>query len=201
MTISQLISANGARTPRYITIGGRTVFGSVTATATGLVHKTFGAVTPVANHTFHGGDDPVDTGNEPWWNDQDLVAPHIVAMKTSFPGFTYLPGEPDMPPTWAGDIDTGRGRFKIVVILRHDQGLPFVKLLSKQRLGTNLRGRFIPSPHLFTSGALCIADESDWNAGEHTAATATAWAAHWLAAYVEWRINHHWPVRGVSVAA
>ena len=71
MTIAQLLSANGAEVPRYITVDGRTVFGHVTSTAIGLVHKDYGPVTPVVNHTFHGGEDPVDEGNEPWWIDEE----------------------------------------------------------------------------------------------------------------------------------
>lgn len=201
MTIAQLLSVNGARTPRYITVSGRTVFGSVTATATGLLHPDHGPVTKIDNHTFHGGEDPEDKGDVPWWSDDVKVVRHIVAMKQAFPGFAYVAAEDDLPPCWHGVIDTGRGAFRVGIYLRRDQGLPFVKLLSKQRLGRDCGGRFRRSPHLYDSGALCMADQDDWDPDAHTAVTATAWAAHWLAAFTEWRITLQWPVDGSHVAA
>jgi hypothetical protein len=97
-----------------------------------------------------------------------------------------------------GDIDTGRGKFKVVVVLRRDQGLPFVRLFGGPRLGVNAGRRWMPSPHLYLNGNLCVADSADWNQDEHTAATVVAWTAHWLAAYTEWRITRRWPVQGVQ---
>lgn len=201
MTIAQLLSLNGARTPRYITVAGRTVFGSVSATASGLIHPEHGPVTQVADHTFHGGADVEDEGHAHWWEDDVRIVRHIAAMKQSFPGFDYVAADGELAPHWRGQIDTGRGAFRIGVFLRHDEGLPFVKVLSKQRLGRNCGGRFVPSPHLYVSGALCIADQDDWDPQAHTAATATAWAAHWLAAFTEWRIMLKWPVEGAHAAA
>jgi hypothetical protein len=201
MSIAQLLSINGAEVPRYITVGGRTVFGPVTTTSTGLVHTDHGPVTAVSNHTFHGGSDPVDSGQENWWEDKAKVERHVQAMAHAFPDFAYVPGDADSAPCWVGRIDTGRGIFDIGVFLRRDEGLPFVSVLSKQRLGIPAGRRFIPSPHLYDNGSLCIAGQSDWNPAEHTAATATAWAAHWLAAFTTWRITRKWPVEGVHVAA
>ena len=43
-----------------------------------------------------------------------------------------------------------------------------------------------------------VADRSDWDPAVHTAATVTGWAAHWLAAFTEWRITRRWPVEGVQ---
>ncbi|CPT75881.1 Uncharacterised protein [Mycobacteroides abscessus] len=84
---------------------------------------------------------------------------------------------------------------------RRDQGLPRVHVFN-HRLGANAGRKWQPSPHLFTSGSLCVADASDWDPEQHTAATVTAWAAHWLAAYTEWRMSRRWPVEGVrSVVA
>ncbi len=200
MTIAQLLSANGAQVPRYITVNGRTVFGNVTSTPGGLVHPDHGPVTRVANHTFHGGEDPVDTGDQPWWRDDDGIVRHIHAMEKAFPGFVYVHSE-DNPPSWVGTIDTGRGVFTIGVLLRRDEGLPSIFVISKQRLGVDVNGRFRRAPHLYDSGHLCVADQSDWDAVEHTAATATAWAAHWLAAFTEWRFTQKWPVDGVHGAA
>ena len=141
MTIAQLLSANGAQVPRYITVDGRTVFGTVTSTPTGVIHADHGLVTRVPNHTFHGGNDPVDLGDQSWWNDDVKIVRHIVAMKLAFPGFVYVTGD-DGPPGWCGAIDTGRGSFTIAVHLRRDEGLPFVAVLSKQRLGVDVNGRF-----------------------------------------------------------
>ena len=41
----------------------------------------------------------------------------------------------------------------------------------------------------------------DWNADEHDAVTVVAWAAHWLAAYSEWRFTSKWPSEGAAVEA
>lgn len=200
MSMAQLLSINGARTPRFITVAGRTVFGSVTATASGLIHPEHGLVTAVAPGTFHGGGDPEDDGQHHWWADTETMRPHIEAMSHSFPGFVYVEPVGEMAPWWHGMIDTGRGAFHVGVFLRQDEGLPHVKVLSKQRLGRNCGRRFVRSPHLYDSGALCIADQSDWDITAHTAATATAWAAHWLAAFTEWRITLKWPVEEFRAA-
>ena len=201
MTMATLLSHFGLSAERYVTTSGQVVFGGVTKSAVGLTHPAYGAVTPVSNHTFHGGDDPVDDGADDWWTDDVKVVTHIVSMKQAFPQFQYLPGDDDTAPCWVGDIDTGRGAFTIGVFLRRDEGLPFVSVLSKQPLGRAAGKRFIRSPHLYDSGSLCIADQSDWDQNVHTAATATAWAAHWLAAFTEWRITLKWPVDGVHVVA
>ncbi|WP_148615524.1 hypothetical protein [Nocardioides rubriscoriae] len=201
MTMSTLLSHFGLDAERYVTTSGQVVFGGVTTSAAGLTHATHGPVTSVANHTFHGGDDPVDGGHDHWWSDDVKAVRHIVAMKQAFPGFKYVRGDDDIAPYWLGDIDTGRGVFTIGVFLRRDEGLPFVTVISKQPLGRPAGRRFVRSPHLYDSGSLCIADQSDWDPTVHTAATATAWAAHWLAAFTEWRITLKWPVDGVHVAA
>jgi hypothetical protein len=167
-------------------------------TPTGPVHKAYGAVTAVAPHTFHGGDEaadelaPAPTG---WWDNSALINRHIEEMNKSFPGFVYLAADDEIPPCWGGIIDTRRGQFEVLVMTRRDQGLPRVHVCN-HRLGVNAGRRWQHPPHLFTSGSLCVADPSDWDPSQHTAATATAWAAHWLAAYTEWRIFRRWPVEG-----
>lgn len=201
MSMATLLSHFGLNAERYVTTSGQVVFGGVTKSAVGMTHATYGTVTTVSNHTFHGGDDPVDGGANPWWTDDVKAVRHIIAMKQAFPTFQYVRGDDGNPPCWVGDINTGRGVFTIGVLLRRDEGLPFVSVLSKQPLGRSAGRRFLRSPHLYDSGSLCIADQSDWNPAVHTAATATAWAAHWLAAFTEWRITLKWPVDGVHVAA
>lgn len=198
MTIAALLRHHGIRVPRFVTVNGQVVFDDVTMTSSGPVHKVHGAVTPVVPHTFHGGDEaadelpPAPTG---WWDDAALINRHVDEMSKSFPTFLYLSADGERPPCWSGTIDTGRGRFKVLTMTRRDQGLPSVHVY-KHRLGVNAGRRWQRPPHLFTSGNLCIADPSDWDPSQHTAATATAWAAHWLAAYTEWRISRRWPVEG-----
>jgi hypothetical protein len=203
MTIATLLGHFGIHVPRYVTMDGQIVFDGVTPVAggVGFTHPSHGSVTPVARHTFHGGEDlPEDgpDGSEEWWNDETAIARHVEAMKEHFPNFVYVPAEDDMAPFFIGDINTGRGHFKIGVVMRRDQALPTVRVVAGPKLGVSVSGRWKPSPHLYLSGNLCVADRDDWNPEEHTAATVTAWAAHWLAAFTEWRITRRWPVEGVQ---
>lgn len=203
MTIPALLRHHGVRTPRYVTVDGQIVFGDVAATPTGMAHKDFGPVTAVMPHSFHGGDEGIDElsrSDTEWWRNEAAVARHLDAMKKSFPGFFYLPAEGDVCPAWGGFIDTGRGKFEVLVMTRRDQGLPRVAVLH-QRLGVNAGRRWLPAPHLFTNGNLCVADPSDWDPNHHNAATVTAWTAHWLAAYTEWRFTRRWPVEGFQTVA
>ena len=201
MTIAALLGHFGISVPRYVTLDGQIVFDGVSATGRGgYPHATHGSVTPVNNHTFHGGDEELDGGPAntlPWWDDEAQIARHVEAMEKCFPRFTYLPADGDLGPCWVGEINTGRGRFEIGVVLRSDQGLPFVRVIGGPRLGVNAGRSWRPSPHLYLNGNLCVAGSDDWDANEHTAATVTAWAAHWLAAFTEWRITRRWPVEGV----
>lgn len=202
MSIAALLKNFGIHVPRYVTMNGQIVLGGVTASGSGFVHAEHGPVTPVASHTFHGGvaaldDDAATT----WWNAPAAISRHVDAMAQAFPGFEYVEAINDDPPYWVGPINTGRGTFNISVTLRRDSGLPIVNVLDSRRLGAPEGRRWRRSPHLYDNDSLCIADRDDWRADEHTAATATAWAAHWLAAYTEWRITRHWPVEGVHNAA
>ncbi|MFI2562610.1 hypothetical protein [Paenarthrobacter sp. NPDC018779] len=202
MTIAALLRHHGVNVPRFVTVDGRVVFDDVTITGEGeYSHATFGVVTPVAKHTFHGGVEgsDVDSGSvtERWADDE--VSRHVNAMKRSFPNFTYLPPENDTSPCWFGVLDTGRGSFHVAIILRRDRQLPRVAVLGGVRLGIPSGRRWQPSPHLYDNGNLCVADGKEWIPEEHTAATVTAWAAHWLAAYTEWRMTRQWPVEGVQL--
>lgn len=118
-------------------------------------------------------------------------------MEAAFPSWTYLPATGVLGPTWGGAIDTGRGKFLVAIRTRRDERLPAVTVLGP-RLGVNAGKRWVPSPHLFLSGNLCVAEQSDWDSEQHTVATVAGWAAHWLAAYTEWRMSMRWPVEGAG---
>ena len=202
MSIASLLSHHGVDVPRYVTVDGRVVFDGVSITASGtLVHNTFGTVTPVRDHTFHGGEDHLDmmTG-KPWWMDTSELDRHAIAMQLSFPGFVYAGATSSRGPRWAGTIDTGRGKFTLEVELRADRALPPLRVIGP-KLGAFSSGRWVPSPHLYLSGNLCVADRDEWNPEEHDAATAVTWGAHWLAAYTEWRMSRRWPADGTYAHA
>jgi hypothetical protein len=203
MTIAELLHHHGVHVPRYVTVNGRIVFDGVSSTSSGFEHETLGHVTLVANHTFHGGTaepDDEPSSRTKWWDEEERLVRHVSAMERAFPNFMYLPAEGDMGPCWGGVIDTGRGKFKVLIMTRRDEGLPRVAVLGL-RLGVHAGKRWIPSPHLYLNGNLCVADETDWDPGHHTVATVTGWAAHWLAAYTEWRFTRRWPVDGVRAVA
>lgn len=177
---------------------GQIVFDGVTATSSGSVHATHGPVTPVDSHTFHGGiDSPPDssTDHSLWWEDSERLNRHRLAMGVSFPDWSYLPAASNRGPSWTGIVNTGRGRFLVAIDTRRDGGLPTVRVLGP-KLGVNAGKRWVPSPHLYLSGNLCVAEQSDWDPARHTVATVVGWAAHWLAAYTEWRMSRIWPVEG-----
>lgn len=203
MTMPALLSRFGLHKARFVTTSGQVIFDGVTLTATGgFNHAVHGNVTPVANHTFHGGTEEPDDETRPpaWWDDATLLARHHDAMESAFPGFSYVPGDGDVPPAWGGVIDTGRGKFNVGIFTRHDQGLPRVVVFN-HHLGAPAGKRRRKPPHLFVNDNLCVADEGDWDRETHTVATVVGWAAHWLSAYTEWRISRRWPVEGVHVRA
>ncbi|WP_071606298.1 hypothetical protein [Luteipulveratus halotolerans] len=204
MSIATLLGHFGIDVPRYIAMDGQVVIDGVTQeSGGGYIHATHRSVTPVATHTFHGGEEEpldVEADSAPWWQNSEAIGRHVGAMKHAFPGFAFMPPSDGLPPCWIGDINTGRGTFTIGVFLRYDEGLPIVKVLKGGRLGVNAGKGWVPSEHLYLNGNLCIADRSDWKSA-HTAATATAWAAHWLAAFTEWRITRRWPVEGFQPRA
>lgn len=204
MSVPSLLRHHGVRVPRFVTVAGQVVFDNVDTAPSGFVHREFGPVTAVAPHRFHGGAEEPEAAlaqqGSDWWDEPDTLARHVDAMGSSFPGFVYLPAEDGLPPSWGGTINTGRGQFEVLIMTRRDQGLPRVHV-SKPRLGANAGRRWQRPPHLYSSGSLCVADSGDWDPSRDTAATVTAWAAHWLAAYSEWRITRQWPVEGVDFVA
>ena len=198
MSMPALLSQFGLDTQRFVTSDGRVIFDGVTGSAGGYSHPEYGAVSAMASHGFHGdGPEPTDeTTPAPWWEDESQLQRHIDALAAAFPGFRQLEYDGEHPPMWFGDLDTGRGKFTVAIALRHDRGLPFVRVIKGPKLGIPTGRSWIPSPHLYLNGNLCIADQSDWDLDLHTVATAVAWTAHWLAAFTEWRITRRWPVEG-----
>jgi len=196
MTLATLLSHVGIAVPRYVTVDGQIVLDA--APTTGFVS----APMPVAPHRFHDGEDPAPERSayaSAWWNiDTDARAADETAMATHFPNFVQYADDGDY--AFGGELNTGRGRFKILVLPHVDKSLPTVIPLHKG-LGRQAGRRLQRPPHLYTNGNLCIADSADWLPAEHTTATAVAWAAHWFAAYTEWRISSRWPTEGFGAAA
>lgn len=195
MTIAGLLKKHGIHSPRYVTETGRVLVAAQGASAAGL---------PVKSHSFHGGTET--TGSESssvaWWHEPDALVSDRSAVAEFFPGFTEVDQSAgDEPPAWEGTIDTGYGLFKVRVQHRADHGLPRVLVLDSKRRGKSRRGKWVPSPHQYLSGALCVAEEGDWDATKNNVADVIAWAAHWHACYVAWLAGDVWPTPGVRSVA
>lgn len=136
----------------------------------------------------------------PWWIEgQDAKAADIAAMRQSFPGFTKFGDDGEY--AFQGTIDTGRGRFQCLVLPMPDHSMPSV-IPMRKNLGRSEGRRFAKAPHTYLSGRLCIAETGDWDSDRHTTATAVGWAAHWFAAYAEWRLmGGQWPTEGLREEA
>jgi hypothetical protein len=198
MTITSLLRHVGINVPRFVTVDGAIVFDRPKPTLT-----TVSTATALQPHRFHGGEDPSPQREDytsAWWNtDNDARERDIEAMKTSFPGFEVIDSNGDL--AYGGIIDTGRGRFPLLLMPQVDGSLPTAVTKSSVRLGRQEGRYWRKAPHLYLSGALCIADSRDWHPGDHTTATAGAWAAHWFAAYTEWRMSGVWPTDGYGIVA
>lgn len=205
MSLPSLLSHFGIDDQRFVTSTGRVIFDGVTKSPLGQRHShpEYGVVTPVETHRFHGDEpEPQDGGADgAWWADEAELERHDSAVRAAFPGFTRVEGHESEPPVWVGTLDTGRGKFTIAVCTRWDRELPSVTILKGQKPGVATGRSWVPSPHLYLNGALCIADRTDWKPAEHTVATAITWSAHWLAAYTEWRMIRRWPVDGAQARA
>lgn len=189
MSIPSLLSHIGMYVPRGVSVDGRIIGGSEAGYAIAQ-----GTATAVVPHTFHGGDEPAErSGERPWWEGDERRSRDIAAMRGAFPGFELV--DPDKY-LWRGVIDTGRGRFEISVVGSPSGQIPSIGVEHPRQLvrpeGRSMRR----SPHLYDSGRLCVAAAEDWDQDKHTTATAIGWAAHWLAAYTEWRMSGHWPIPG-----
>lgn len=191
MSLPSLLRYVGLDIPRGVSIDGRVLTGRAATAAV-----TTGAATAIVPHTFHGGNDPaVQTAPSAWWDDSAARDSDIAVVRRNFPHFIL--DRRGGGHTWTGTIDTGRGRFAVAIAADSADGLPAIAPVRPRALGRN-EGRhgFRPAPHLYLSGNLCVADTGDWHPGEHTSATAIAWAAHWYAAYTDWRIGGPWPTEG-----
>ncbi len=191
MTLPSLLRYVGIDIPRGVSIDGRVLFGRAATAA--VAAGTASAVVP---HAFHGGDEPPPAATRSaWWDDPAARDADIADVNRAFPGFRL--DQRDGGHAWTGTIDTGRGTFDVTVVADPAGGLPTIVPVTPRVLGRNEGRRgFRPAPHLYLSGNLCVADTSDWHQGEHTSATAIAWAAHWYAAYTDWRLGGPWPTDG-----
>lgn len=197
-----MLAKFGVANKRFVTTSGLILFDDVVRTSNGFVHSTFGHVTPVVKARFHGGADPSDAVDTRWWlTDEEEVQRHVDAMSRAFPTFGFVAGDEEHAPVFGGTLDSGRGSFEVLVMLRRDRGLPCV-VAPNVRLGKHSGRRWKAAPHLYDSGALCVAGQEDWDPDEHTAATAVAWAAHWFANYTLWFVDSmdRWPTEGQDVA-
>jgi hypothetical protein len=195
MTVATLLAHVGINVPRYVTVGGEVVRDPATSRTTPPLR--------IEAHRFHDGSDPAPARNkldEAWWNtDPESRVVDENAMRTYFPGFSlYIGGGNDY--VWNGTINTGRGSFVIFVLPQVDRSLPTI-VPKMKNLGRPEGRRLRRSPHLYDSGAICVAATSDWDPTQHTTAIAVAWAAHWFAAYTEWRMRGYWPTDGYGAVA
>lgn len=188
MTIAALLSHLGVHVPRYVTVDGLVVAGVVPQDVVG---------TQVKAARFHGGPDPVGVEGIPWWiADPASAMADITDMAIRFP--LFVPVRDEVRFVWSGTVDTGRGRFPVRLAHHPERSLPMVTVPGR-RLGRSRRGLWENPPHTYLSGALCVAGQDDWDATDSTS-TAVAWAAHWLAAYTEWRVSGIWPTPGYEHA-
>lgn len=189
MSIPTLLRFLGLDVPRYVTIDGRVIKGLAPA---GVV------ATQMRPHRFHGGgagSAALEVAAGWWAQDPNLKTRDVEDMGLRFPGFTPI-DEHDAGYGWRGRIDTGRGVFDVEVLHRPDRSLPLVCVRGRH-LGRSVRGLWCRAPHLYDSGALCVATKDDWDPTSGLTSTAVAWTAHWLAAYSEWRISGLWPTPGL----
>ncbi|MGX1562881.1 hypothetical protein [Streptomyces sp. NPDC055506] len=193
MSIPTLLRHVGINAPRSVTVDGRIVLDGA--------HTVSQPITKMEPHRFHGGEDPSPVRSEfqsAWWNtDPAGRQSDVEAMRAAFPAFTLVDDEGDY--FYFGEINTGRGVFPVAVFPQVNKSLPSVR--TTRRLGRQEGKRWKKPPHLYTSDALCIAGASDWNPERHSTATAVAWAAHWFAAYTEWRMRGFWPTDGYGEVA
>ncbi len=196
MSLATLLAHVGIDVPRYVTVGGQVVLDPTP------MNTSTPAPMAVSPHRFHDGEDParewVNDADAWWITDEAARAADEAAMALHFPTFVQFGEDDDY--AFFGQLDTGRGSFKVIVLPAVDRSLPSV-VPTHRGLGRPVGRRLQRPPHLYNSGNLCIADASNWRPGVHTTATAVAWTAHWLAAYTEWRISGRWPTDGFGAEA
>lgn len=196
MTLATLLGHVGIEVPRYVEVGGQVVLDPTRASS------STPAPMAIAPHRFHDGEDPAPEriGHaSAWWNTDAVArAADEDAMATYFPNFLQFGEDGDY--AYGGVLNTGRGRFKILVVPHADRSLPSIIPLHGG-LGRQTGRRLQRPPHVYTSGNLCVADTRDWKSEVHTTATAVGWAAHWFAAFTEWRFTGRWPTEGFGAVA
>lgn len=185
MTIAAVLKHHGHHCARSILTNGRLRFDikSVSSTSVSM---------PLKSHTFHGGSDHVEGAPSGWWLEPGSMDVECEEMATYFPDFHLIEGTEDAPPAWYGTIHTSLGKYPVLISHRRDHSLPGVTPVNPVHRGRNVGRRFRRSPHLYDNGNLCVALESDWEAGSDTAATVVGWAAHWHAVYQEWFFTGKW---------
>lgn len=190
MTILDILGHHGHSVLPVVQADGRVVFQDAS--------KPVVSGAPVERHEFHGGDIPeVSDTSEFWWEVDAALDEERLNMQHRFPGFVEIQ-RPGRPPAWLGTIDTGYGSFEIRVDHRTDHGLPWVVPVSPTLRQRSAGGGVVKAPHLYTNGYLCIAAQDDWDPSRHDASTVVAWAAHWHAIYVGWRVSNRWLSSGWS---
>ncbi|OMC34463.1 hypothetical protein A5739_05960 [Mycobacterium colombiense] len=195
MTIKEMLRHHGYNCSRVVLPSGRLEFQTSKATTAcvGL---------PLTTHTFHGGDEPVETAdNAPWWLAKGALDRDRAEMKDYFPSFVEIGGDAELAPAWVGLIETRIGHFRIAVIHRFDHSLPKVVPIEPKNRVKRIGRRLIDAPHLYTNGNLCVAAQEDWDCDRDSIATVVAWAAHWHAFYVEWLFTGNWPSEGYIAEA
>lgn len=202
MSLPALLSKMARHAPRFVTIDGVIVSGNgVVATGATYAHIDHGRVTPVPKHENHGGEPPEENRDiHPWWKDRpELLEQERLDMSEAFPGFTLL-SPSDGAPAWFGTLNTGRGKFDVLIVHQADHGLPAVIPIRPRRFGRQQGRTYRKAPHLFTNGNLCVASPSDWDPDKRNVVAVVAWTAHWLASYSEWRMTGGvWPSEGTEV--
>lgn len=200
MTLPALFRKVGINVPRHVTVGGQVILDrDVSASVLASTSYTHTSVKP---HRFHGGEDPSPAQGESadaWWiRDIKAKDDDIEDMRKRFPGVIVLDEGDSL--AYGLHLDTGRGKFRLLIVPRSDKSLPSVVVVEPKRLGRTEGRRFKRAPHLYDSDALCVASTSDWEGHNYQTSVAAAWAAHWLACYTEWRISGIWPTEGYGAS-
>src|SRR5665213_475033 len=154
MSIATLLRHVGVNVPRYVAVNGSVVLGRPTESS-GL------SLTP---HRFHGGslDDGAQATSptDAWWDtDTERRQRDETVMAHYFPGFVVTPEDYG----YVGILDSGRGRFEVLVRPRANGRCPHITPVSPKRLGRTEGKWWRRAPHLYDSGDLCVAAPTDWN--------------------------------------
>lgn len=134
MTMTSLLRAFGHDAPRRVTASGSVLFDAVATPAQSGIR--------MSPHTFHGGvsEPPIEATDSRWWSEATALEREREEMAAYFPRFVEVPGDDRLPPAWGGTLDTGRGRFDVLIAHREDHSLPAVIPIRPKRFGRP-RGR------------------------------------------------------------